>query len=381
MKLTSNTQLLSLLATAALLLSACGGNPGGGNSTSIYGAISAGEAGYTVSTIAGTGIAGSLDGLGSLATFANPSAVAVDSTGNVFVADTGNQVIRKITTDGMVSTFAGQVGQWGYRDGPAGSAMFYEPVGLVIDPIGNLYVADSGNSRIRKITPLGEVSTYAGSGGDSIHPADFVDGPALLAILGGPLGLTLDDLGNLYVAATNNSLIRKISPAGQATTIAGVLSIDSSAYAPCSTGGSCATFRGPGSIARDKSGNLYVADTLNQTIRKVTPAGEVSTLAGSGVQGFADGAGASAQFDSPFGLVVDSKGNLYISDQNNSVIRKITQDGNVSTVAGQAGVSGNTQGPGAQATFHLPSGLAIDKDDTLYVADYSNHSVRKLVLK
>jgi sugar lactone lactonase YvrE len=378
MKSLSYNKLASLLAGVTFLLSACGGSPDGANGTPLSGGNSAGAAVFNVSTIAGIGAQGYANGPGLSAMFDYPTAVAVDSAGNVYVSDTSNQVIRKISADGMVSTFAGQVGQAGYQDGPASTAMFFEPVGLVVDRSGNLFVADTGNLRIRKITPTGEVSTYAGSGTSSPDPAVYQDGPALQTAFAGPQGVTLDAAGNLYVADTVGPMIRKISPAGQVTTVAGVYRVGGGA--DC-TMGSCATFTSPNAMAFDRGGNLYVTDSGNQRIRKITPAGVVSTFAGSGIPGFADGAGVDARFDSPFGIVVDSKDNLYVSDQNNRVIRKITPDGLVSTVAGQPGIAGNTQGTGKNATFYLPSGMAIDKDDNLYVADYSNHSVRKLVLK
>jgi sugar lactone lactonase YvrE len=259
--------------------------------------------------------------------------------------------------------------------------MFSGPTGLALDLDGNLYVADIGNYRIRKVTPAGEVSTYAGSGTYSAHVEDYQDGPALQTGLYSPQGLALDVAGNLYF--TDGDVVRKISTGGGILTLAGdalPVTGGGGGFADCDVG-SCAKFDMPGQIAFDKAGNVYVADTVNQRIRKITPAGAVSTLAGSGVQGFADGTGADAMFDHPFGLVVDSKDNLYVADQNNRVIRKITLEGTVTTVAGQPGVAGNAQGVGSQAQFYVPSGLAIDKNDTIYIADYGNHNIRKMVLK
>jgi sugar lactone lactonase YvrE len=297
--------------------------------------------------------------------------VAVDKAGNVFVADTTNALLRKIAADGSVSTVAGQVGVQGFQNGQGSQAQFNFLVGLASDAQGNTYVADTANNRIRKVTSQGDVSTYAGSG-------DFktVDGPADLASFGAPQGLVLDSSGNLYVADTGLDKIRKISPNGDVSTIAGD---GQEGFADCNFG-SCARFYQPQGIAIDSKGNLYVSDAGNQRIRKITPAGWVTTFAGSGFAGYADGLAETSMFSSPMGIVVDSKDNVYVADQNNRVIRKITQAGVVSTVAGKPGYVGNSNGLGSQATFFLPSGLAIDQNDNLYVADYSNHSVRKLVL-
>jgi sugar lactone lactonase YvrE len=382
MKKICNKPWKSLLAMAVMALSACGGNPDGTSVPGLSGANTIKSvAPFTVTTVAGTGDPGDTNGPAATAQFNHPAAVAVDGSGNVYVADSDNHVIRKISVGGVVSTYAGQVGQAGYADGSSDTAMFSGPTGLALDLDGNLYVADIGNYRIRKVTPAGEVSTYAGSGTYSAHVEDYQDGPALQTGLYSPQGLALDVAGNLYF--TDGDVVRKISTGGGILTLAGdalPVTGGGGGFADCDVG-SCAKFDMPGQIAFDKAGNVYVADTVNQRIRKITPAGAVSTLAGSGVQGFADGTGADAMFDHPFGLVVDSKDNLYVADQNNRVIRKITLEGTVTTVAGQPGVAGNAQGVGSQAQFYVPSGLAIDKNDTIYIADYGNHNIRKMVLK
>ena len=371
----SSIKLGITAACVALLLSACGGSPGGGEGATglTGGGVVIPTAGtYLVSTLAGTGTQGYSDGAGSNAMFAYPSAVAVDTSGNVLVADTSNDLLRKISVSGTVSSLAGQAGVQGFQEGSGAQAQFNHLVGLVTDSQGNTFVADTENNRIRKVSPTGEVSTYAGSG-------DFntVDGPAAQASFGNPQGLAFDKAGNLYVADTGLSKIRKISTSGEVSTVAGD---GQEGFADCNLG-SCARFFQPQAIALDSKGNLYITDARNQRIRKITPAGAVTTFAGTGYVGYADGQAEASMFNSPMGIAVDSKDNVYVADQNNRVIRKITPAGEVSTVAGKPGYVGNSNGLGSQATFYLPSGLAIDKEDNLYVADYSNHSVRKLSLK
>ena len=328
---------------------------------------------YDVVTLAGTGAAGFADGPGSTAQFSYPSSLTVDAAGNVFVADEGNDVVRKIALDGTVSTFAGQAGVPAYQDGLGAAALFSELIkGITADPHGNLFVSDSNNKRIRKITPAGEVRTFAGS-----WYWDIVNGPVDQAQFNNTRGVAFDSKGNLYVTEVDRHLIRKIGVDGIVSTLAG----DGSAgYIDCYPG-SCARFNQPESIAVDSKDNLYVSESGNHMIRKITPAGAVSTFAGSGFAGFQEGAANMARFNSPVGVVVDSKDNVYVADQNNRVIRRITQDGVVSTAVGRPNYKGNQDGPGSQATFNLPSGLAIDKSDNLYVVDYLNHNIRKLLLK
>ena len=213
----------------------------------------------------------------------------------------------------VVSTLAGS-GVPGFADGPGATAQFRNPVGVAVDAAGNVYVADHSNSRIRKVSPAGVVSTLAGSG-----LYGFSDGPGATAQFGGPTGVAVDAAGNVYVADLGNQRIRKVSPAGVVSTLAGS-GVSGFADGP----GATAQFNLPLGVAVDSAGNVYVADGINQRIRKVSPAGVVSTLAGSGVFGFADGPGATAQFWGPTGVAVDSAGNVYVAEGGNQRIRKVS---------------------------------------------------------
>ncbi|MBL7990317.1 MAG: SBBP repeat-containing protein [Candidatus Kapabacteria bacterium] len=319
-----------------------------------------------VSTLAGSGQNGYADGTGTAAQFSSPFAVAVDADGSVYVADSYNRRIRKITSAGVVSTLAGS-GQSGYADSAGTSAQFYLPYGIAVDAVGNVYVADTDNSRIRKITSAGQVTTLAGSGRNG-----YADGTGTLAQFSSPAGVALDGSGNVYVADIGNNRIRKITSVGQVTTLAGS---GSNGYADGT--GTSAQFNNPFGVALDGSGNVYVADLSNQRIRKITSVGQVTTLAGTGQSGYADGMGTSAQFAAPFGVAVDGSGNVYVADRSNHRIRKITSTGQVTTLAG-SGKGGYADGAGTSAQFYLPSGVAVDTTGNVYVADSFNYRIRKV---
>ena len=297
--------------------------------------------------------------------FTYPSGMAVDIAGNVYVADEGNHRIRKITAAGEVSTLAGS-GTAGFSNAVGTTAQFDSPGGVAVDAAGNVYVADSGNHRIRKITAAGVVSTLAGSG-----VASFLDGTGAASRFDSPRGVAVDAAGNVYVADTVNNRIRKITAGGVVTTLAG------SAVAGFLDGtGAAAQFFNPSGVAVDAAGNVYVADTLNNRIRKITAGAVVTTVAGSGVGGFADGTGAAAQFFNPVGVAVDAAGNVYVADRFNNRMRKITGVGVVSTLAGS--IPGYLDGPGSAALFLSPSGVAVDAAGNLYVADTTNHFIRQI---
>jgi hypothetical protein len=312
---------------------------------------------------------GSSDGTGSAARFDHPESVAADSAGNVYVADTENNTIRKITPAGAVSTFAGSAGNSGSADGSGGAARFDQPGGVAVDSAGNVYVADTANHTIRKITPAGVVTTLAGSPGVQ----GSSDGTGSAATFSYPSGVAVDSTGNIYVADTDNDTIRKITPAGVVTTLAG-----SAGNVGSNDGtGSAAQFNGPHGVSVNSAGVVYVTDTYNFTIREITAAGVVSTLAGSpGVEGWADGTGSDAEFDYPWGITVGSDGTLYVAEDSNMMIRKITPAGDVSTWAGF--FQGSSDGTGTAAQFNQPHGVTVDSAGNVYVSDTYNSTLRKI---
>jgi uncharacterized protein YjiK len=328
---------------------------------------------YTFTTVAGLTSIGSADGTRTNAQFNRLAAVAVDSAGNTYVADTDNSTIRKVTPAGVVTTLAGSPGNIGSTDGTGSAARFFDPAGLALDSSGNIYVADTGNNTIRKVTPAGVVSTLAGSPDAS----GYTDGTGTAARFDIPVGITVDSSGNVYVADTFNNTIRKITPAGVVTTLAG-LGMAPSKGSTDGTG-TAARFYALHSTAIDSSGNLYVADTDNCAIRKITPAGVVTTLAGSpGYAGSADGTGSAGRFDLPSGIAADTAGNLYVADTDNCAIRKITPAGVVTTLAGSPGYAGSADGTGTVARFYSPGGVAVDSSSNVYVSDTNNQTIRKV---
>ncbi|MBC2840403.1 IPT/TIG domain-containing protein [Robiginitalea sp. SC105] len=306
---------------------------------------------------------GSQDGQGSFAQFNLPAGVAIDKNGNVYVADAGNHRIRKITSNGLVSTLAGSA--FGFADGQGVVAQFNAPNGLALDVDGNVYVADRYNHSIRKITPGGEVSTLAGS------TEGYADGQGEDAQFNEPYAVALDVDGTVYVADAGNNRIRKITPNGLVSTLAG----SSPGFADGQ--GEDARFNGPYGIALDALGNAYVADFINNRIRRITPDGVVSTLAGNS-RGFTDGQGADARFDGPYGVALDMAENLYIADFGNQNIRKITPEGTVSTLILSS--TGSADGQWEGTMFSGPSDVALDKYGTVYVADMAGHLIHKFPL-
>jgi sugar lactone lactonase YvrE len=325
----------------------------------------------TITTLAGLpGSQGNADGIGSAARFVSPYGLATDSSGNVYVIDTYSHAIRKITPDGSVTTLAGLGASGASADGKGSAARFWRPDGLAADSSGNVYVGDSSNHTIRKITRAGEVTTLAGLAG---NPGS-TDGTGNAARFNLPTAVAAGHDGNVYVADTFNHTIRKISPAGAVTTLAGLAGDSGSTDGT----GSAARFYYPQGVAADSSGNVYVTDNKN-TIRKISAAGTVTTLAGlAGIRGSADGIGSAAQFDFPQGVTTDDNGNVYVSDLHNQTIRKISAAGVVTTFAGLADTLGSDDGTGSAARFNYPSGVATDRSGNVYVTDSSNQTIRKI---
>jgi len=328
----------------------------------------------SVSTYAGSGILGLVNGSDSVAQFAGPTGVAVDLQGNVYVLDAQNYVIRKITPAGQVSTLAGN-GNQGFVNGPGVIAEFSSPNGIAVDAQGNVYVSegmDDNYNRIREISPSGVVSTFAGRG-----IFGFKNGTGTASAFFTPAGMAFDAQGNLYVADQYNNCIRKITPAGVVSTFAG-----NGKQGALDGPADSAEFSVPTDVTVDLLDNVYVADNYNSEIRKITPSGVVSTLAGSvNNTGTANGTGAAAEFVSPQAVTIDGQGNIYETDGiNNSSIRKITSAGVVTTLAGNVD-GGFMNGPFSNAMFSSPSGLAVDTKGNIYVADQGNNMIRKITLQ
>ena len=347
--------------------------PAGQDCAVVNGAInSSGVVGVTVTCAAvGAGVTsfitdfagmlsqGSAEGSGTAASFNQPAGLASDGAGNVYVADSGNNTIRRITPLGVVSTLAGTAGSYGSADATGPIASFKTPNGVATDTAGNVYVADTSNNTIRKITPLGAVSTLAGTPG----VMGSADGQGPAASFRNPYGLATDSAGNVYVADTGNNTVRKISAGGLVSTLAGTPGTAGIANGQ----GAAASFNGPSGITVDAAGNVLVADYFSNTIRKITAGGLVSTLAGSPASsyGAADGTGPAALFNGPQSIAVDSAGNAYVADTYNYTVRKVTTAGAVTTVVGVAGLAVFDAGvlPGA---LEAPYGVALS-GTTLYV--------------
>ena len=325
---------------------------------------------WMVTTFAGSGASGATNGTGSAASFFSPYGISLDGNGNIYIADSSTQLIRRITADGVVTTFAGS-GTHGSLDGTGSAASFSHPVDVVADSSGNIYVADTNNNTIRKITPTGIVTTLVGSAG----LWGSADGTGSSARFSSPQGLAVDQSGNIYVADTFNSTIRKVTPSGVVTTFAGSAGL----WGSVDGTGSSAKFHSPTGLAVDQSGNIYVADSSNNTIRKITPSGIVSTFAGiAGTAGGLDGTASAATFNNPWRLALDQNDNIYVADTGNNNIRKITPAGVVTTLAG-SGFGYFFDGLGSIATFNEPIGLVIDQSGNIFVVDSHNNKIRKIV--
>ena len=342
---------------------------------------------YRIDTFAGSGERG--DGGAAIeALLAAPVAVAVDGAGNLYIADSGNNRIRKVGAAGIITTIAGTGEECGWSGclggdgGPATEAQLAEPSGVAVDGAGNLYIADSYNHRIRKVDAAGIITTVAGSGGTGEGGYGFGGdrGPATEAQLAHPRGVAVDGAGNFYIADTYNNRIRKVDAAGIITTIAGT---GEGGYSFGGDGRAAteAQLAEPSGVAVDGAGNLYIADTGNDRIRMVDPAGIITTVAGSGESGFGGDGGQAvqAQLAHPRGVAADAAGNLYIADTGNDRIRNVDLAGVITTVAGfgEDGFSGDG-GAAEQAQLGGPSGVAVDGSGGLFIADSYNHRIRKV---
>ncbi|MBL0209441.1 MAG: SMP-30/gluconolactonase/LRE family protein [Holophagaceae bacterium] len=325
-----------------------------------------------VTTFAGTsGTAGYSDGVSVFTLFRRPKGICRDAAGNFYVSDTGNYVIRKIAADGQVSTIAGSAQTNGFHDGQGADAVFDLPQGIAVDASGNLFVADYNNHAIRRIDPAGNVTTFAGHGG----LAGQTDATGTAAFLFWPVGLAMDGNSNLYVTEFGNSTIRKITSGAVVTTLAGSALNPGSQDGT----GTAARFNQPAGLCFDPAGNLMVADMGNHTIRRVTSAGVVTTPVGqAGVSGYVDASANLATFTAPGGLVARPGGTQLVLDTGNDLLRVISVDAAVTTLAGTPVRAGSTDGDLSQALFSMPQGLAVGADGSVYVADTGNHTIRKI---
>lgn len=325
----------------------------------------------TVTTLAGTGSPGALNGSGTSASFTSPSSLSIGGSGQLYVCDFGNSLMRKVDlTSLVVDTYSG-TGATGLVNGPAASAEFRGPSNILVDKQGNLFVSDEGNNVIREVTSSGNVLTLAGTG-----VGGHRDGAAAAAQFYYPEGMVLDANGNLYVAESSNNDIRKINlSTGIVTTYAGT-GLAGFGNGPIAG----ATFHSPYGLAMDGNGDIYVADIVNNAIRKITVAtGMVTTFAGTGAAGLTNGPASSATFSYPGGCAFDPAGDLFISELKNNTIRIITPDGVVGTFAG-SGAQGYKDGNASVASFHQPLGLAVDAGGNVYVADEYNNVIRKITV-
>lgn len=323
----------------------------------------------SVTTLAGSGGAGWADGLGPAASFYYPHGIVVDVNGDVFVGDSGNNQIRKVTSSGLVTTFAGYVTSTASRDGQGTSCGFSYPAGIAVDINGNLFVADWGNQKIRKvIISSGSVATLAGSGVYGLS-----DGSGTSAQFRTPASIVCTASGYFYVTDRDNHCIRIIDSTG-------IVSIFAGTGVPAWADGArtSASFNYPQGLTLDSFANIYVADMVNFRIRMIASSGIVSTLAGTQSAAWVDGQGTAAQFVYPTFLTVDSNLNVFVSDTSCHRIRRITSTGVVTTVAG-SGYKNWQDGLGTLASFNQPNGIGHDSDGNLFVADMYNQCIRKIM--
>jgi serine/threonine-protein kinase len=321
--------------------------------TAVWSAPGPVSARNNVRTLAGSGAGGSANGAPGSATFSSLSALTVDAFGNVYIADTGNNRIRKVTPTGTVSDFSTGLNQ---------------PRGITIDSSGNFYVADTGSNTVKKITAAGVVSLVAGSGG----AGGFSEGSGASAKFNAPTGIAVDKNGVLFVTDSGNNRIRQITTAGIVSTFAG-----NGTAASGDGSGSNATFNNPKGIAFGPNGSLYVADFAGNKIRKISTSAAVTTFAGTGTTGAGDGPGAAAQFNGPSSVAVTATGTVYVADTLGNTVRALSPTGAVTTFAGWA-TAGAAEGVGVAAQFRGATGVGLDASGALYVADTGNNKVRKI---
>jgi hypothetical protein len=336
----------------------------------------------TITTVAGTGTGG-YSGDGGSATNAKlyaPWGIATDASGNLYIADDDNYRIRKVNSNGIITTVAGNGTQGFSGDGGlATNAKLTGTFGITLDKIGNIYIVDEGNSRVRKVNTNGIITTFAGNGNGG-NSGD--GGLAINATLSEPWGVTVDGLGNVFVSNNYSNVVRKINTNGIISTIAGIVSYGPSGYSGDGGNATNAKLYGPAGLAADASGNLYIADSYNNRIRKVNSNGIISTFAGTGFRGSTGDGGpaTSAEFFYPQGITLDSSGNLYIADFSNSRIRIVNTLGIISTFAGTGG-NGTTGDGGLAINAEVGNciSVAIDPSGNVYICEHGNQVIRKVL--
>ncbi|WP_159779712.1 putative Ig domain-containing protein [Flavobacterium sp. 9AF] len=316
-----------------------------------------------ITTYAGSGIQGDLNGNSNIAQFNFPTTCIFDSNNNLLVVDRGNHKIKKINSNGDVSTFAG-TGTLGSLDGPLNVATFNFPTSVVEDSNGNFFICDQSNHKIRKIDSNGLISTFAGTG-----VGGFQDGVGNTAKFYYPDQIAIDNADNIYVADYYNNRIRKITPAGIVSTIAGGAIGDADGV------GVLAKFKWPTGVCLDALGNIIVTDYGNHKIKKIETNGQVTTIAGSGL-GDINGAALVAKFKNPTITALDNLGNIFVSDFGNHKIKKIDAFGNVTTFCGN-GIVGNNDNELLLSTFNEPSAITFNQNGEMFIIDYANHKIRK----
>jgi sugar lactone lactonase YvrE len=331
-----------------------------------------------INTIAGSTTSGySGDGgAATSATLNHPKGSAVDALGNVYIADADNNRIRKINTSGIISTVAGSAtGSYTGDGGPAIFATLNRPSDVKVDAAGNIFICDANNHCIRKINTSGTISTVAGTGGVSGFSGD--GGPAISAEMDFPCAIALDAAGNLYIADQINNRIRKVNTTGTISTIIGT---GATGYSGDGASGTTTAIGFPFGVAVDGAGNVYVSLYYDNRVIKMNTSGVVSTYAGTGLPGFSGdgGAAAAAELDGQWGITTDAAGNLYIADFNNQKIRKVNTSGTISTIAGTSSGFSGDGGLATAAQLRDPAGVATGPGGSVYIADYGNHRIRKI---
>jgi streptogramin lyase len=336
-----------------------------------------------VENLAGSGIRCYIDGAAETAQLDGPTSIATNEDGKVVFTDTGNNIVRvydpvqrSVTTykisEKVLYVSGCDKDKSGFTyavNSSAGMSVeeLNQPTGIAVDQDGNVIIADRGNHMIRKLTPSGNMSILAGTGDPG-----YTDGPGLEAQFRFPTNVSVDKHGNILVADQGNHRIRIISPSGDVSTLAGN-GVAGYADGP----GLEAQFKGPTDVVMDEEGNAFVADRDNQRIRLITSSGNVTTLAGSGEAGFADGTGTSAKFNQPTGVAMDHEGNVIVADYSNNRIRTVAPSGEVTTLAG-SGIAGFADGEGPEARFNHPTDIFVDSDGKIIVADFGNHRIRQI---